>query len=210
MVLENTKYQHIMSMGDAMKNLMNQRVGRTAITILAVVAIALLLSAGTASANDTYQSTATATILAALVVTETSPLNFGDVWMGVSKAIDSATVDLGAGAGGSGLWIIAGTAADNIQASFLLPEYLWSTTVKQRIDLFFKDTDASFESSAVTNADFSTGTWVVKNPYAMGSLTFVEASVGIGLGGTVYPSATQLAAADYQGTIILTVWFEGA
>jgi hypothetical protein len=49
----------------------------------------------------------------------------------------------------------------------------------------------------------------MKNPYAMGSLTFVEASIGIGLGGTVLPKVTQLAASDYQGTIILTVWFEG-
>lgn len=197
-------------MGDAMKNLMNQRTGRTAIITLALVAFALLMSAGTVSANDTYQSTATATILAALAVTETQPLNFGDVWMGVQKTIDSATTDLGAGAGGSGLWIIAGTAADNIQASFILPEYLWSTTVKQRIDCYFQETDASFMGSAVTNVDFSSGAWGMKNPYAMGTLTFVEASIGIGLGGTVIPKATQLAASDYQGTIILTVWFEGS
>lgn len=193
-----------------MKNNKNNRNGRTGMFTLTVVAFALFLSFSNVAANDTWQSTATATILAALSVSETQPLNFGDVWMGVSKAIDSATVDLGAGAGGSGLWIIAGTIADNIQASFLLPEYLWSTTVKQRIDLFFQDTDASFQGSAVTNTDFSTGAWGMKNPYSIGSLTFVEASIGIGLGGTVYPSATQQAASDYQGTIILTVWFEGA
>lgn len=193
-----------------MKNNKNNRNGYTTMMILVVVTFTLLLSFSNVIANDTYQSTATATILAALAVTETQPLNFGDVWMGVSKAIDSATTDLGAGAGGSGLWIIAGTIGDNIQASFLLPEYLWSTTVKQRIDLFFQDTHASFMGSAITNATFATGAWGMKNPYAMGTLTFVEASVGIGLGGTVYPSATQQAAADYEGTIILTVWFEGA
>jgi hypothetical protein len=177
--------------------------------LLAVLVIGLVLIGGRAFSNDVLQSTATATILAALAISETQPLNFGDVWMGVSKIIDSATTDLAAGAGGSGQWIVAGTAADNIQMSFLMPEYLWSTTVKQRIDIFFKETDASFEESAVTNPTFATGTWVMKNPYAMGTLTFVEASIGIGLGGTLYPSATQQAAADYEGTIILTCWFEG-
>lgn len=193
-----------------MKNNTNNRNGRTWMIMLVALTLTLFLSFSNVAANDTWQSTATATILAALSIAETQPLNFGDVWMGVSKAIDSATVDLGAGAGGSGLWIISGTAADNVQASFLLPEYLWSTTVKQRIDLFFAATDASFQGSAVTNADFTTGAWGVKSPYAMGTLTFVEASIGIGLGGTVYPSATQLAAVDYAGTIILTLWFEGA
>jgi hypothetical protein len=193
-----------------MKRITDRKSGQRSTLLLTVLVFGLVLTCGTAIANDVHQSTATATILAALAITETQPLNFGDVWMGVSKAIDSATMDLGAGAGGSGLWIIAGTAGDNIQMSFLLPEYLWSTTVKQRIDIFFKETDASYQASAVTNPTFATGTWAMKNPYAMGTLAFTEASIGVGLGGTVYPSATQQAAADYEGTIILTCWFEGS
>ncbi len=178
-------------------------------SLLALSVMVLILVFGNSlDANDTFQSTCTATVLTALAITETQDLDWGDVYMGVAKAMDSATDD--AGSGGSGLWAIAGTAADNIQASFLLPEYLWSTTVKQRIDVFFQDTDASWEDDGVTNTDFSSGAYVMKNPYAIGTLTLSEATGNIGLGGTVYPSATQLSAADYTATIILTVWFEGA
>ena len=193
-----------------MKRITDRKSGQRPTLMLAVLVIGLVLIGGRAFSNDVLQSTATATVLAALTITETQNLNFGDVWMGVWKAIDSASMDAGAGAGGSGLWIVAGTAGDNIQASFMLPEYLWSTTVKQRIDILFRETDASFQTSAVTNADFTTGTWAMKNPYAIGSMAFTEASIGIGLGGTLYPSATQQAAADYEGTIIFTCWFEGS
>lgn len=193
-----------------MKRITDRKSGQRSTLVLAVLVIGLVLIGGRAFSNDVLQSTATATVLAALAITETQNLNFGDVWMGVVKTIDSASMDAGAGAGGSGLWIIAGTVGDNIQASFFLPEYLWSTTVKQRINIFFKETDASYQASAVTNSDFTTGTWAMKNPYVMGTLAFTEASIGIGLGGTVLPSTTQQAAADYEGTIIFTCWFEGS
>ncbi|MFH1374934.1 MAG: hypothetical protein ABII79_14210 [bacterium] len=180
-------------------------------SLLAVFAVGLILMFGSSlDANDTFQSTCTATVLTALAITETQDLDWGNVYMGVAKAIDSATDDLGAGAGGSGLWAVAGSAGDNIQVALLLPEYLWSTTVKQRIDVFFQDTDASYCPTGVTNTDFSLGTYTAKNPYAIGSLTLTEATGNIGLGGTVIPSSTQLSAADYTATIILTVWFEGA
>lgn len=192
-----------------MKTIVNKRKHWGAISMVALASIGFVLGLGISlDANDTHQSTCIATVMTALVISETQDLNWGNVYMGVAKAMDSATDD--AGSGGSALWKITGTAGDNIQAALLLPEYLWSTTVKQRIDVFFKETDASYCATGTTNADFSAGTYAMKNPFAMGSLTLTEASGNIGLGGTVYPKATQLAAADYQATIILTVWFEGA
>ena len=172
------------------------------VTRISVLALCLLLfAAGDGFANDVGIGTTTATVVAALTVTAAASLAFGNVYAGVAKTV--ANDDAAAG-----VFTVAGTAGDVFQAFLNLPEYLWSTTANQRLDLTFTDTDAAIDLTG--NVDPDTHGQGSTDPRGLGSITLpAGGSVAIFLGGKVTPKAYQAAAADYTADIVLTVWYEG-
>ncbi len=190
-----------------MKAIMNWKAGRHAAWWIAAIAVCLILiTGGSAFANDQLVMTATGTVRAALVITSPQVLNWssgGDLYMGVSKHIAVNTA-------GAGVFTITGADGDNIQSMFLLPEYLWCATagVKQRVDVYFLATDGAY--SVDGDADPTSATQVVVDPTNMPTMTVGagQTTVNIFLGGTAMPSANQKAGV-YTASVVLTSWYEG-
>lgn len=161
----------------------------------------LLVATGDGLANDVGFGTATATVVAALAVAAPAALAFGNVYAGVAKTVANNVT-------GAAAFTVTGTATDVFQAYFNLPEYLWSPSVNQRLDVTFTSTDAAIDLTG--NADPNAHGQASVDPRSLGSITLPVGGVAaIFLGGKVTPRAYQAAAADYSADLVLTVWYEG-
>ncbi len=186
-----------------MKAVMNRK-GLRLVSKVVVVTVGLMLIAGAVVANDQFVMTITGTVRAALVITQFQPLDWsvgGDLYMGVAKSV-------GIDEGGTGSFIVTGAANDNIQAMFLLPEYLWDNVGKQRVDVYFTSTDAGIDLTG--QPDPTLVAFAAADPRDLGTLTIggAQTTVNIALGGTAMPSAGQKAG-TYTASVVLTAWYEG-
>ena len=190
-----------------MNTIMNFKGGHRAIWMVTALAVGLMLVlGGNAFANDQFVMTATGTVRAALVITSPQALDWsvgGDLYQGVAKhvAVNEA---------GAGVFTVTGAEGDAIQSQLLLPEYLWCTTVgvKQRVDLFFSETDCAYSTDGV--ADPTTATQTVVDPTSLPTMTIAagQTTVNLFIGGTATPSVYQKAGV-YTANVILTSWYEG-
>ncbi|SYZ72899.1 exported hypothetical protein [Candidatus Zixiibacteriota bacterium] len=159
----------------------------------------IIISAMSASAQESGTIQATATVLPAMTVRGVNNLQFETVIPGIDKAVDKATIGL------AGEFEIMGHDAAEISLDFILPDsLLQDSTAFMRIG--FSNTDASYDDGTGGGQTVPVG---VINPN--GPLTLRLGPAGtmeIWIGGTVYPTITQTGG-DYAADITLTVTYTG-
>lgn len=173
-----------------------------------IVIAALLLLAGTAGnvlGQDVATGQALATVLTALTVTATQPLDFQNVFQGVAKIQDQASDAL------SGIFSIAGQGSAGVSIYLTLPQYIALASGADRMTIAFRSMDATVDTmnltpSTVTAADG----WVDVDPNSLPNTLVVGqgGQTNIYLGGRVIPSVDQTAGA-YAGDIICDVAYTG-
>ncbi len=174
-----------------------------------VVLVALLIGPSIIiKAQDVGTGIATANVLAALTVTSTHDLAFGDVVQGVQKIADKTVV------AEAGVFQVTGAGGSEISMYLQLPPYLWNNTPnnEDRLICAFTTTDADIDTTAVgTPAAHGAGALVDLDPHGLPDTAIGVADniLQIFLGGTVYPSVDQRAG-SYTADIILTVAYTGA
>ncbi|MBU0984820.1 MAG: DUF4402 domain-containing protein [candidate division Zixibacteria bacterium] len=177
---------------------------------LAVAALLTLfvLPMSSAFGQDVATGQAIANVLAALSITATTDLDFGNVYQGVAvtAAKDNSTVGTTAG-----VFTITGEAAAEISVYMVLPAYLATVSGDDRMTVSFNTTDAAYDNTGnVDPAAFGGGVANV-DP---NNWTTAPTDVGAGgtsaifLGGRVTPSVNQ-AAGPYSGDITVTVAYTG-
>jgi hypothetical protein len=169
--------------------------------------LAVILFAGFANslAQDVATGSATANVLAVLQVTSTHDLAFGDVLQGVPHTADKATV------ADAGVFQITGEGGREIAMYMQLPDYLWNSTNTDRLVISFSATDADIDTTAAgTPAAHGGGAIANLDPHHLPETVIGNADniLQIFMGGTVYPTVDQRAAA-YSADIILTVSYTG-
>lgn len=172
-------------------------------TVLAVVAILVALPS-IAVSQDVTTGSATATVQTALAVSATAALVFGNVYQGVTKAVDEVNAN-------AGVFTITGQADAGISLYMQLPDYLATATGDDRMVISFGTTDAAIDSTAnVDPTSFGTG-WAAQDPHNLPAANIGAATsqTAVFLGGKVNPSVDQTAGA-YTGDIILTVAYDGS
>ncbi len=172
-----------------------------ALTVLAVVALGL---AGGVWSQEVAIGTATATVLAAVTVTATSSLVFGDVFQGVPTTV--ANNDAAAS-----IFSVTGQAGSGVSLYFQLPEYLALSDGSDRMQIAFNSTDCSVDTTGADDPTTMAGTkgWQDVDPHSLpGSIIIGSGGTSIYLGGKVTPSLFQRAG-NYSGDIILTVSYNG-
>jgi hypothetical protein len=180
------------------------RHGRTLTTIAGIIAIAAMISVSALYAQEVAIGTATATVLAAVTVTATGALTFGDVYQGVPKSVAdneaSAAIFTVTGQGGAGVSIF-----------FQLPEYLALSDGSDRMRISFSATDCSVDTTGADDPTSMAGAngWQDVDPRALPSGVLVgSGGTSVYLGGKVTPSVYQ-SSGSYSGDIILTVSYNG-
>ncbi len=176
---------------------------RKAYILLMAVAIALAPMA--VMAQDVSTGQATANVLAVLSVTATHDLAFGDVMQGVPHVADKAVI------ADAGVFQVTGEGGQEIAMFLQLPDYLWNSTNTDRLVISFGATDADIDTTAAgTPAVHGGGVIVDEDPHYLPetALGGTDNILQIFLGGTVYPTVDQRAAA-YDADIILTVAYTG-
>lgn len=177
--------------------------GQTRILILAIIALAILLSGQSTQAQGVVNGSATATILTALTVTADSAIRFGNVLQGVARTVSNASND------SSGVFRIVGQTGATVWAALTLPTYLSHTTNAQdRMDIFFNSTSAAWDDASAPTPQPATGTSTTFNPYNAISQALTAGDLAIFLGGTLTPKVNQTAGA-YTADIVLTVAYTG-
>jgi hypothetical protein len=157
------------------------------------------------SAQDVSTGQATANVLAVLNVTATHDLAFGDVLQGVPHIASKILI------ADAGVFQITGEGDMEISMFLQLPDYLWNSTNTDRLVIAFSATDADIDTTAAgTPAVHGGGAIVDQDPHAIPETALGGAGniLQIFLGGTVYPTVDQRAAA-YDADIILTVAYTG-
>lgn len=160
-----------------------------------------------ATAQDVGAGIATANVLAALAVTATHDLDFGDVLQGVQKTADK-TVDAEAG-----IFQIVGAAGREISMYLTLPDYLWNTNpgFEDRMTIAFPADAADIDTTAAgTPAVHGLGAIIDLNPHGLPDTPIGAAdnTLQLYLGGNVYPTVDQRSG-TYLADIILTVSYTG-
>ena len=174
--------------------------------ILLMIFVVGLSVADKAIAQDVANGSATANVQAALAVVATQDLQFGSVFQGVAKTV--ANND----AASSGIFTITGAGGAGISAYLTLPQYIATPTGDDRMNIAFRTTDLSIDSTL--NADPSTfgDGWADVDPNNLPTgLVIGSDAVShtmLFLGGRVLPSVDQSAGA-YSGDIIVTVAYNG-
>jgi hypothetical protein len=156
-------------------------------------------------AQDVSTGQATANVLAVLTVTATHDLAFGDVMQGVPHVADKTVI------ADAGVFQITGEGGAEVAMYLQLPDYLWNSTNTDRLVISFSATDADIDTTAAgTPAVHGGGAIVDQNPHYLPETALGGADniLQIFLGGTVYPTVDQRAAA-YDADIILTVAYTG-
>ncbi len=179
--------------------------------IVVLVAVAVILSVGSSQvmAQDVANGTATATVVAALTVTASSPLAFGTVYQGVPKSISKNVAD-------AAVFDITGQANADLLLYLSLPEFIGTATGDDRMTVSFSATDADIDTAIVGAGDPTTfvGGWQAEDPHNLMGAAGADPCLGdaglcaIFVGGKVIPTLDQTAGA-YTGDIILTVAYQG-
>jgi hypothetical protein len=174
--------------------------------LLAVgVVLAGLLIPSAASPQDVAVGQATATVLAVLSVTATSPLAFGSVYQGVPKTIakDNAA---------AGVFTITGEADAVIAIYMQLPDYLSTSSGDDRMVVAFSTTDCNVDTTGAADPTgfVATDGWINQDPHNITSASTVgSGGTNLYLGGSVQPSADQAAGA-YSADVVMTVAYTGS
>ncbi len=175
------------------------------IKIAGLLAVVILASFASLSAQDVATGTATANVLAVLQVTATHDLAFGDVLQGVPHVADKAVI------ADAGVFQITGEGGQEISMYMQLPDYLWNATNTDRLVISFSATDADIDTTAAgTPAVHGAGAVTNLNPHQLPATAIGNAdnTLQLFMGGTVFPTVDQRAAA-YDADIILTVSYTG-
>jgi hypothetical protein len=175
----------------------------------AAVLILLLMPefGGKALAQDIVSAQATATVQSAITVTATQPINFGDVLIGIPKAIGWNNDD------SSAIFTITGQAAAGINIVLTLPEYLSLADGSDRLSVIFRSNDAAVDTSntATPSSMVAGNGWINQNPHNLPSSAVIGtpgSNTKVYLGGKVVPSGNQKAG-SYSGDIVLSVSYNG-
>lgn len=136
---------------------------------------------------------ANATVVAALTVTGSAPLAFGNVFQNVNKTV--AAIDAT-----SGRFAITGFGTSQVQLTFTLPTNLLNGATTLPIDSWDVRTNGSSATAGSTALSVTSGTGVNTNLVAGNLFVFV--------GGRVLPSVTQ-AAGTYTGSVVLAAAYTG-
>lgn len=179
------------------------------LAIMAVAAVSLLFGSSQLMAQDVANGTATATVVAALTVTASSPLAFGTVYQGVPKSISKNVAD-------AAVFDISGQANADLLLYLSLPEFIATATGDDRMVVSFSATDADIDTALVGPGDPTTfvGGWQGEDPHNLMGAAGGDPCLGdaglcaIFVGGKVIPTLDQTAGA-YTGDIILTVAYQG-
>ncbi len=173
--------------------------------LIVVLAVAFVVSPSMVRSQDVANGSATATLLAALVVSAPNALAFGNVYQGVAKTVPNNDAN-------AGVFTITGAVSAQLSIYMQLPDYLAGGVGNDRMVVAFSTTDATVDSTA--NIDPTTpggGGWPNTNPHAFPTATCLGGGgqAAIFLGGKVIPSVNQTAGA-YQADIVLTVSYTGS
>jgi hypothetical protein len=183
----------------------SQGTYRALMSVIACAAVAVMLLPSAAQSQDVAVGSATATVLAALSVTATQALAFGDVFQGIPKSV--ANTD-----GAAGIFTMSGTANAGISLYLELPDYLTLADGSDRMVIAFNTTDASVDTTGGGDPTGMVGGdgYLNTNPYSLPSTANLSnaGAANIYLGGRVIPTVDQKAGA-YSGDIVLTVSYNG-
>lgn len=167
---------------------------------------ALLACPSFVVAQDVTTGSATATILAAITVTATQALDFGDVLQGVPKAVTKTTT------ASAGIFTITGATGHGISIYMQLPDYIALADNSDRMVISFGSTDANVDLDGTSAGDPAAFLPAMGNadedPHNFSAATLAAATSYIYLGGEVFPTVDQKAGA-YSGDIVLTVAYDG-
>lgn len=182
----------------------SNRVSKTA-RLTALALLGLLAVSSSVSAQDVAVGSATATVLAALTVTATQALAFGDVYQGIAKAVanDNAA---------AAIFTMGGTANAGISLFLEVPDYLALADGSDRMVISFSATDAIVDTTGGGDptAFVAADGYDNVNPFALPATANLSdaGAANVYLGGKVIPTVDQKAGA-YTGDIILTVAYNG-
>lgn len=172
-----------------------------------LAAILVLISGAGVLAQDVANGIAQANVLAALTVTATQPLDFGNVFQGVAKTQDE-TSDAN-----SGIFTISGAASAGLSIFLQLPDYLALASGADRLTIAFSSSDCTFSvldaAAPSTPSAPGAGALLNQNPRNLvGTTVGAGGTSQIFLGGKVTPSVNQSAGA-YAGDVLCTVAYTG-
>lgn len=183
----------------------SQGVFRACLPIIAFVAMVVMLLPSGVRSQDVAVGSATATVLAALSVTATQALAFGDVLQGIPKSVANSDAS-------AGIFTMGGTANAGISMFLELPDFVSLADGSDRMVIAFSTTDASVDT---TGGGDPTGMiaadgYININPFSLPSTANLSdaGAANIYLGGKVIPTVDQKAGA-YSGDIVLTVAYNG-
>ncbi len=156
----------------------------------------------TVQSQEVAVGQATATVLAALIVTSVQDLNFGDILQGVPS---SADIDVVAEAAD---FSVGGSGGSEVALYLQLPEYLWNTTNTDRMQIAFSSTDCDIDPNIGTAATKVAP--VTVDPYNLPAtaLHATDNILHVYLAGSVYPAVDQ-AVGSYSADIVLTAAYTG-
>lgn len=178
------------------------RIGFAALVL--VVVVTLLIATTMSWSQEVTIGTATATVLAALTVTSSAAIAFGDVFQGVPKTVANNDAE-------AGIFKIVGQKDSPVTVYFQLPEYLSLSDGSDRMIISFSATDCSVDTTGADAPTTMAGSkgWQDTDPRNLPAATTVGTSgTNLYLGGQVIPSIFQRAG-SYSGDIILTVSYNG-
>ena len=209
----NLLFQHLPDNIDCKKaeNVMGNKKMRLRFSFISILGIFIIVSifSHQALAQDVANGTSTATVVAALIVTASSPLAFGNVYPGVAKTVSKNVAE-------AGVFDIQGYANADLMMFLSLPEFMATVSGDDRMTIAFADNSMDLDTALVGAGDptaFVDG-WQGEDPNDIMGVAGADPCLGdagraaIFLGGKVIPSPNQTAGA-YSGDIILTVSYKG-
>lgn len=144
-----------------------------------------------------------ATVQTGISITSSNNLDFGNVWQGVARSIAVSSSN-------AAVFQIVGQSQAGVELSLILPEYMSRTAGGDRMAVMFSSSDASIDTTASHDpTDAGISGWLGVNPYNLPSGALIgDSGTDLYIGGKVAPSINQMSG-DYEGTIVLTVSYNG-
>ncbi len=175
--------------------------------LFAFVLASILVSTVAALAQDVATGQATATVQAALTVTATQALDFGNIFQGIPKTVGRNDDD------STAIFTVAGQAGSGVNLQLVLPEYLSLADGSDRMTIAFGITSAAVDTSNTATPSTMIGAdgWIDQNPFNLPAGAVIGSTgsnTKVYLGGKVIPSANQKAG-SYSGNIVLIVSYNG-
>jgi len=181
------------------------KLNRTVRLFVAGLAIVGMIGWSNVSAQDVAVGSATATVLAALTVTATQALAFGNVYQGIAKSIANNSAD-------AAIFTIAGSVNSGVSLYMELPAYLALADGSDRMVISFSTADAIVDTTGGGDPTGFVGAdgYNNVNPYNLPATANLSdaGAANVYLGGKVIPTVDQKAGA-YHGDIVLTVSYNG-